>query len=395
MKKFLLYCLFGLLSIAGWAQVEVVPGIVEGIGVEGKVGTKALNISAQLQRRVQETYKSAREVEQISEVALWTCPSDGYLNTISYYGKKKVNINSGKIFTYFEPEELYPHAPSQLTRAEMPDYILAKNNLEVRKWLRKYKAARREVLARLPEFEAAQVKVSHPAKQDAKWLAGQITPHHKYLLLGETHEMEAIPPKIIEIIQTISRQNAASSSPREIFLFTEFLEEGVVWEGEETFDYMPVWQAADKEGISVIGLEPEFVEEVPDAQLRFDIPYQEQDEVENDIWSSVEGVRLRNERWVQTIKQYRAEHPDALFIVYAGLSHVEYTKPYSLGKVFAGPETLVTLMYPEDVDASVIFHTWTNGQFFSRVTQFNRPDLAQLAGFDIGIKIPILQGTRK
>jgi len=54
----------------------------------------------------------------------------------------------------------------------------------------------------------------------------------------------------------------------------------------------------------------------------------------------------------------------------------------------AGPHTLVTLMYPDVATQSVIFHDWTQGKFFQRITRFDRADLSRLAGFDIGIRIP-------
>lgn len=64
-------------------------------------------------------------------------------------------------------------------------------------------------------------------------------------------------------------------------------------------------------------------------------------EEEVNMWSTPEGMRVRNADWYQAIAEYRKEMPDALFIVYAGAAHLDYSYLSSLSRRFPREETFI------------------------------------------------------
>ena len=186
---------------------------------------------------------------------------------------------------------------------------------------------------------------------------------------------------------------------REILLFTEFLPENKIW--GKTIDepllplHKTIWRAATAANIPVIGMEPEFVEKSIDATVNYRLAFGGYEE--EFAWATIEGARLRNKRWLETLRAYRKNHPNALFVIYTGAGHVEYTEPYSLGRELAGENTLVAEIYPRVIRSEYgrgkdflidDFDVMTQGAFPQRILWFADPAIAQRAGFNIRVKIP-------
>jgi len=339
------------------------------------------DLSAQLSRRVKETYRHAMQVQSRYPVTfLWTAPSRRY----RYQHLLETNpmllgrsVQSGQMLVDFLPTDVYPHA-SFLKPEHLPDYFLAKHNLEIQKWLPKLAESEEEFARRIDDFYAAKQTFTHPAEEDMAWLAGQLTPEHRYLLLGEEHDLPQARQEVANLITQLGK------SGREVIVFTEFLYNGQIWSEQKTTNhlkqYLPVWQAAEKAGVEVIGLEPKFMENIFGTRLMFARRYKRIAELSTDIWTSVEGLRIRNACWLETLQRYRALYPQALFVIYAGAGHVEYRMPYSLGDALGGPQTVVALFNSQDLD-------WAFGDLPDRIFKFNDPELSHLVGFDIAFEL--------
>ena len=126
------------------------------------------------------------------------------------------------------------------------------------------------------------------------------------------------------------------------------------------------------------------------------------------IWATLEGVRLRNERWINTLSSYRTKYPDALFIVYTGADHALYNRPFSLATHFPQEQTFVTALYPDKGTDFISDGKWWHvpsmteksylgpleqihkqADFPQPVLKWSTPQLSQIAGFDVRIKIPV------
>ena len=345
-------------------------------------------LSAQLRHRARVAYRQARVVQQ-----RYNALPSVFVGPSIQFETMDANLSSIPSATV-SPQEVYPFAPF-LTLNTLPAYFLAKHNFELRKWLPKIYANQQEILRKEKEFKASQVKILHPPSYDMTWLANQISSRTQYLLLGEQHGASQVQYKIADLLHALRKQQPK----REIFLLTEFVEEGQSWHEvlkyPELKSYAAVWYAAEGAEIPVIGLETPLVrQEIALATL--ENPGNNASVLNvRSVWSSLEGVRLRNAKWLKSIRALRAQHPQALFVVYAGFSHVDYISPYSLGTALGGPETYVAIVTPDvyldngrPMLGGHLFDTYTNGAFYERVLQFKKTALRHLAGFDVRIWVP-------
>ena len=216
----------------------------------------------------------------------------------------------------------------------------------------------------------------------------QVHPHTDYLLLGEVHREPAVQRNIATFIQHLRQR----FPQRTIFMFSEFLPQDIPWEQVLSLPrfpipYIRVWTECSFANIPVVGLEPNFVVDMPYPLIvsaeSLALPGSMQHT--KPMWATVEGTRLRNQHWMKLLHQYRQEYPDALFVVHAGTAHVEYNEPYSLGSQLAKERTQVfTFEVPHQPSD---FHQLTNHHFKDRILQFQNKKLSHMAGFDISIKI--------
>ena len=275
----------------------------------------------------------------------------------------------------FRAKDAYPDVPF-LTTAEQADLYMRRNiNREIIKDASLHTKLRNSVLDHLEDFERAQVQISHEQEEDAAWLAKQIPQDTLYLLVGETHGMTEVQPALNTLIRTLRAQQPE----RKIFLFTELIfheSHRVVNEFYEKF--FTEISSDEALNVPVIGLDMEIT----------DLPIPMVGELGHslnavDIWSTREGVRIRNNYWLKILKKYRAENPDALFIVYGGKGHMGYTYPYSMGQLLQ--KTFVIMYTPKW--RSTVFDKLSNRKFIkARVLQFNDKALSRLAGFDVQIR---------
>ena len=194
---------------------------------------------------------------------------------------------------------------------------------------------------------------------------------------------------------------------REIILFTEFLPENFKWAGKPIRgiefpnalrEYFPIWNVALEAQIQVIGLEAPDVLEGP-CEVRY---LNEKHNLRVDkIWGSLEGLRIRNDRWQKTLAAYRRQYPDALFVVYSGVGHSLYNGPFTLAT--PDSKTFVTAHYPSKDSDLDSFPPFSSRMVATRpepvvseeladpceVVQWKSPDLPAITGFNVRIKWPV------
>ena len=296
-------------------------------------------------------------------------------------------VDPGHILSHIPVHELYPDRPS-LSQENLPNYFLVRNNLATLQWMPVLEQSRQTITNHAADFYREKTPITHSPQNDISWLAKQVDDQTNYLFLGELNHYETITSiKVTELVHQIRLQQPHG---REIFLFTEFLPKAKRWEDIVRQDDIihetdvPTWETISLDQIPIIGLEPEFVEEYqPYLGLEMMAEHCQSARM---VWTSLEGIRLRNQHWKNLLLQYRTAHPDALFIIYAGAGHTEYTAPYSLGSSFSGPRTINVSLDPL-VDGHTtdigLFSDRTKKILSERILQFKNKSLAHIAGFDI------------
>ena len=321
------------------------------------------NISKEAGRvvdRVSLAAKQARLAQQLEEraVKVHFAPMGGpnrvHFLMVEDYQQTLAKHAHSAVPKYVNPYELYPNAPEGLTPESLAYYIAIKSDLEARK-LSVTQGEREEqakALWNTPGFlEKVCIGNTVPEEKEAKWLASQIKPDTQYLLVDAEYNGPEIHLFISDLVEEIQSIHKA----RKIFLLSEFFGEefqayhqDISLYGSNDSLRLALFHAGDVVEISalahnipVFGLEPNFVLEAKqrnedEAKLAHHHGY-----YGNDLFAQPEGIRLRNERWLKTIRAYREKYPDALFIVYAQKENLGYGASYSLGDVLAGEKTFV------------------------------------------------------
>ena len=286
-----------------------------------------------------------------------------------------------------DPMQLYPNAPFLKNEDHLTLYFLSQISRRTAQLSPQLQRQQEQLDQLLPQLVQAKTPIDHPQEQDIAWLAKQIPADTSFLLLGEAHGYPEIAFNVVKLLKELQQ-----TQDRPVLLFTEFLPENAVW-GVNMHDtrlpkYAPAWEMARLMSIPVIGLEPPFVEN----NLRTT------SEFERNIWCSIEGTRLRNNRWLTLLRHAREHFPQALIVVYGGAFHMAYDWPYSLGKQLENEHPFVVTFYPTHLyrtDGNVTYATSpfdlnTQGLLAQeRILQFTDKELAKVAGFDVQLKIPL------
>ncbi len=246
------------------------------------------------------------------------------------------------------PEKLYPAMENFLTTDQQwSDYLLASQNRHFRTELFR---AQRQLDSLRQNFEDLYQNHAHvldPSyKNHLRLLAAQIPGNTRYLLIGEAHE-PAIRHEVTKLLPKIRQKFPA----REIVLLTEFLEEGPFIQEAWTLsaDMEKLLKEAVSLDMNIIGLEPKFCFGGNEAVACKSPKGAKPAGKTQALWESLEGIALRNQYWMEIIKKAAQDHPDALFIIYAGIGHTAYDKPFSIGRTLASENTFVISLAPDNV----------------------------------------------
>ncbi len=350
-----------------------------------------INITRQLERRLNQTYRQAKKIH--SQVPAGYTPIMG--EPIQHiFETEKLN-----------PAELYPAQTFLENNKQTGQYLAARNNRLFVQEMRRMKGVWAQIEANLSRLKQEAAATQQPQNQ-VQWLAQQIPPQTTQLFIGESHGY----PEIHQFVAQLARQLRAQQPDRPIILLTEFLPENFVWTHPAQATHLPsvlykyftIWEQALEQQVSVIGLEhPSAVND--HCKVRF--LNQKGILTKQTVWASLEGVRLRNERWKKTLQAYRANYPNALFIIYTGADHVMYNRPFTLAE---NPmETpFVAILYPDHQLSyeptgrfvGIIVKKPIKGplerlidrlDLQNSVVKWTSLDLPAIAGFDVRIKVPV------
>ncbi len=282
----------------------------------------------------------------------------------------------------------------QLSRAAKRDYFVAAHNRAV------LRAAdvRRNALKAMKANEKALTSGFYspaPSQNPAQDLAARVKDTHKYIFLGEVHFVPVIQQEIENVLVALRKKYPK----KQIFLLTEFLPntDTAIYRqklSNKFSSYASIWRAADVLKIPVVGLDPVwlFNHDSPVMWVSKQSGLVEKEE----MWHSVEVLRLRNQIWKQKVLEMRALYPDALFVFHTGASHVEYNAPFSLSEQFPKQETFVSTFYQYEVHNTKpvrcdLLDAFNRSVFaWRRFVAWPTADMARLAGFDVRFKIPVL-----
>lgn len=393
MRNFILLCLLlGLTAAPSNAQ-----GRWKGLlrlkskpPAQGKAKLSDINISYQLNQRMAQTFRQA-------EQALEAIPPNRRM------------IMGEPIQQVFKPGELNNprlyDLPFLKNSRQMGKYLAARNNRLLLQEIRRMQQVWAQIDENLPRLRKEAAETEQPENQ-ITWLADSIPERTTQLFIGERHDHSEIHQFVVELVQELRTRQP----DRQILLFTEFLPENLKWTKryertlmvrEELSQFFPIWNQIVQAQVPVIGLElPQAINDTCSVRyLRADGFLDKQT-----VWASLEAVRLRNERWQKTLATYRAQYPDALFIIYTGADHSLYNRPFTLAT--PGEQTFVSVLYPNRYAA------YESSRFFSELVakpmpgplerlvdqldfqrpavKWQSPDLPAIAGFDVRIKIPVL-----
>lgn len=253
-------------------------------------------------------------------------------------------------------------------------------------------AIRRAISENLPEIaQEIQAWKSFRPEKPLVWAVEQIPADTDTLFLGEQH-VDSVVEQLPSMLGALKKK----AKGREIIFLTEFLSEEYRAQLPDDENhirkyndrYLPVWKALKKKNIPVIGLEPEFVrgrvgdQEPPKTDHMIflnDCPH-----CFDGLWCSLEGIRARNQHWLNLYQKIRAEHPNALIVIYAGYQHVSYIEPFSLANAIPGNNFVIHMLaswYSSGSDAFVA------PLKIPAFVKWSKHKLGQAIGFDVRVKL--------
>ncbi len=300
----------------------------------------------------------------------------------------------------------------RLSAEAKQNYFLAANNRALKALIRDREQALATARRWAPALWKKRVQFPHQTwdiDSLSQAMLQRVPPDADYLLLGEEHNQPVIQALLIRFL----RQYKAQNPERKIFLLTEFLPAGAAkklpLQKMQTADpdYAHLLLAAQKLGINVRGLEPRFVfYSESGTVVESTLLEHEEDATLVATFAMPEGVRLRNQAWLQEIQTLRKRYPDALFIIYAGEMHVNYQSSQSVGSRLPKEKTFVISLLTREADEETPFHALDLLDSFrypfleQKVLTWDDPVLRRAAGFDMRILIdpkdfPLLSKPKK
>jgi hypothetical protein len=350
----------------------------------GNTGLYSFQISSILDTRAWESFRSACSLQA-------TIPQCHEM----IFGDPAYRFTSGRGFS---PKALYPGL-QYYTKKQACNYFLARNNrLFIQEMKRLHRIVWPQVKQELPTIQTLSTSFAQPL-DPLEWMAQRVlTPERKKLFLGEVHNFPEIQQQILEFLIRLRQLDN-----RPMIILTEFLPEGYEWKMPEKpllplekgyykqhdvprylqEDYRMIWDELASYDFRIIGMEPSRVlyDESTVRVLTSDNAI-----VKQEIWATLEGMKLRNQKWQQTIDKYSKENPNALIIVYTGAAHSLYNAPFSIAPKEITKENFVLAFYPHQ---RVISRTGEDGHLFATTTSLTDP-LERLTNFTVAFPQPVL-----
>lgn len=328
---------------------------IKGKNIPGKarISVDSARLSTQLERRVGRTYMQAHAAQ-----------TKMHLEHASPFFLTRVEKPLLEMTPLLEAN-VYPSLNNLLTtRKQVTDYFLVQNNLKIAQVTRLFKQNFERLEQAIPLLISHQRFIPAYLRDNMFWAACQFDSDLDYLLIGEVHNHPKLEDQIAEFIDRATLRFAN----RKIILFTEFLAEtdrissldqlqqkAEEWPGPNFGTHLPVFKEALSHSITLVGLEPNYVLRRHNMTKEIDkqphnsvwARYKNAIQSPDSIWVTPEGLYLRNQHWMQILKNWRKAFPSALFIIYAGDDHLNANFPYSLGhELKQQSNTFIASFYP-------------------------------------------------
>ena len=369
----------------------------------GDTGLYSFQLTAQLSRQ---SYDSFCEAQQAQETIPYAC-------RIPAIVAASLKVKNPRVL-----KPLLADAPSYVqTKKQMIYYLLAK---ETNLYAEEVKRLNEHVWPQLREhfydLENTAAALQQPLDPVA-FITEKITPDITTLGIGEVHDFSAIEKRVSQLLTQLRQ----TQPQREIILFTEFLPQNFLWEGEipdwskEPFwvagfnsqGLLDLWNHAQQLNIPVVGLEPmitfsttkyfkSYFSTGSPAFWGMHVP----------VYASLVGTQYRNGEFARTLKQYRQQYPDALFVIYAGQGHVGYNSPFSFTAQLPEEKTFVLYLSPTQklfqektgmpfLTPSPLSLCFSAGYFPQPVIYWDNKEFARITGFDAFLRVGETAETEK
>ena len=319
------------------------PLYIPGKSFVGRTGLYPFQVTRVLKRRVAKTREAAR-------IAQLNLTREGHQ---SFEPVRRMRQYSENIKPITEPVSYVR------TRKQARLYLTAQEN---RFYLQERHRFSQQILpklkANLPRLRQAAAQVPQP-ENPAEFLAQAIPAEVNTLAIGEVHMFESVKSFIVDFLPPLRK----ARPDQEIIILTELLPKGIEYPSRKynRIDYQAnmIWLTARQNDIRVIGLETKEVH-LNAAAPKHEKPNFNVDNpqgLSHDIsfFASANGMKWRNEQFMETIQKYRAEHPNALLVIYTGKMHVEYNAPFSLTSKLDPQKTFVLSVLPSKSEVAEQF----------------------------------------
>ena len=306
-------------------------------------------------------------------------------------------------YMFTDPQEIYPQLPFLTTREQQANYFLARNNREYIAFVRSSRQRLKGIEQHMKELDQGRMVV--PQGKEISFAIDNIPDETSLLLIGENHSLGGVDSQVAQLLRSLRDKYPN----RPMVLFTEFLPEGASSPFARGIDRaISLSTARNVLSIPIFGLEPAFVEKNIICEA-CGIDLYTLAHTQN-IWTTPEGLRLRNTRWATSIKAYQQqlarEHPEwenPLTIVYAGAGHTEYGRPSSLPEMFPNEKIFsISLVSASQENEQLglklyntsVFDKYIRGRFAKeRVLLYKDKALAELSGSNVRLKLDPIHGA--
>lgn len=312
------------------------PLYIPGKSTVGRTGLYSFQITQALERRAVRSFIQARKTRR----ELVHNTRSRFLDPVVHVG----NINEN--LAPFTQSASFLSTPRQ-TRA----YLIAREN---RLYVQQTKHLFQEIIPRLEENlpRLREGIYTHTPKDPVRFVAQAIPQQVNTIAIGETHGFYDIQEFIVHFLPEIRKAHP----DQEIFLFTEFASKEEKYPAGSLAKSDPqrkkIWQAADENNMQIVGLEPNEV--LQDYSILSTLQDKNAYVLISaggklqrfPFFASANGVKWRNESFLRTIQEYRAQHPDAIFIIYAGNAHINTRIPFAITPFLDTQKTFVINLLP-------------------------------------------------
>lgn len=289
-------------------------------------------------------------------------------------------------------KDLYPEETAQglfRTEQDFLNFLFDRHNRLYTYLIAKHNpAVRRNISAHVDDFrhEATRIFSSARPADPVIWAADQVPTDTDTLYIGEGHT-SWIPSQLIPLIDRLK----TNMNGRELLFLTEFYGKDHAMQFNQELDllkkdtiFFELWKALAERNIPVIGLEPNFVIGSIETTGTDCKVFPSQSPNGRTVWGTLEGLRIRNQHWIKVYNKVRAEHPNALIIIYAGFGHVSYIAPFSLAREIPGKNFVIEVWPENNLDELDSF-------FFSLSAlpylSWSQLKLGLVSGFNVRIKL--------